>query len=61
MTSDDRNINSIKANYEYIVYVVLKSCSAIKNRRGFTAAERLLNQYYRDDPEVKSFIEKHRF
>jgi len=61
MTSNDKVIESLKNNFEYILSILIESYSTTKNSRGFNNAEHLLNQYYSNDPHVKPFLEYYRF
>jgi hypothetical protein len=61
MTSDVKDINSIKNTFERILSVLIESYSATRNRTGFNNVERLLDQYYSHDPKVKPFLDYYRF
>jgi hypothetical protein len=60
MNSSRLNIDSIKSNFEFILSILIESYNATGNRTGFTTAERLLNQYYGNDPHVKPFLDYYR-
>jgi len=61
MTSNVKHINSIKNNFERILSVLIISYIVTRKRTGYNNAERLLNQYYSNDPAVKPFLDNHRF
>jgi hypothetical protein len=61
MASKDIEIDRIKSNLSFILSIMIENYSVTRNRTGFNNAERLLNQYYRDDPAVKPFLDYYRF
>jgi len=50
-----------KNNIKAILSMLLRSYSALRNRQGFDNTAKLLNQYFRNEPDVQRFINRYKF
>ncbi|MDR2500999.1 MAG: hypothetical protein LBD37_07975 [Treponema sp.] len=61
MLSRDIEADQIRANLELILSILIQSYSGVKDRRGFDAAARLLNEHFYNDEQVQPFLNQYRF
>jgi hypothetical protein len=50
-----------KSSLEFILSALISSYEAARNRDGFARTEQLLIKHFGDDPQVRPFLERHRF
>jgi hypothetical protein len=53
--------SALRNDLESVLFVLIQTYSAARNKTDFEAAEVLLNMYFRDDPKLKPFLDQYRF
>ncbi|MDR1323815.1 MAG: hypothetical protein LBK68_05180, partial [Candidatus Margulisbacteria bacterium] len=61
MNGNSLDSKEAKSSLEFILSALISSYEATRSRSGFARAEQLLLKHFSDNPQVRPFIERHRF
>ena len=61
MTSDYKDIKIVRNNFKAMLFMLVRSYRETENRLAFDYIVRLLNQYFRNEPNVRELIDYYRF